>query len=91
MKRSKRDPASDEFGAFLIAAHRNVRQCETCRSGGAALEMIARYVERARAGEAVPMASVLHDYLTEKAGYRLGYSAMMGHVRKCLGYLARAR
>lgn len=53
--------------------------------------MIARYVERARAGEAVPMASVLHDYLTEKAGYRLGYSAMMGHVRKCLGYLARAR
>lgn len=91
MKRSKREPASDEFDSFLAAARQNTRQCETCRHGGPAAAMIEKYVTRARAGEPVPMASVLHDYLTEKAGYRLGYSAMMGHVRKCLGYLARAR
>lgn len=90
MKRSKREPASD-FDSFLNEARQNVRHCETCRRGGQAIDMLARYVVRARAGEPVPMATVLHDYLTEKAGYRLGYSAMMGHVRKCLGYLARAR
>ena len=93
MTRSKPGSAAapDSFDAFLSEARQNTRQCETCRRGGPAIAMLAKYVERARAGDAVPMATVIHEYLIDNAGYRLGYSAMMGHVRKCLGYLARAR
>ena len=89
MPRSKTPPKVDAFDEWLTTQPKRSRACATCREGGEALALIARYADMAKAEKAVPKVTRLHEYLVENAGYQRGRTALFEHLRQCLGYRSR--